>query len=285
MAKKAKQSKATKKGKKPKKRVKRRVKKPKKKVKRKDRKSRKNSGDVFGFGVGLYSTPPDMGRPSIGPLIDLGLNKKTKRKKSGGNCLSSFCNHEKCHHLKFIRTLREKLETHNMSFFASLIPYQQVYHPAKYGIIKGMPDFYIARPFKNEKGDVIYTGLYIELKTLTGSLSVPEKTHIKKILDEGDACVGVCHGVVQCRVLLEAWLNPKTTKKKIEDLCWSGKTKKAIIFKPMRNVPKLKTGSNTSSKPKVSRKYRKPKVSRNYRRSRKYRKKSSVIDLCDDDDN
>jgi len=134
-------------------------------------------------------------------------------------CELIICRHEKCHHCKFITFLQKQKKKYNINFFASVLPYNQIFHPVKYGIIKGIPDFFI--PLKCRE----YNGLYIELKVGGGILTDSEKIEIRKIIDKGESMVGVCYGWKDCKELMVAYRN-KQSNEKLEKLCWKGKTKK-----------------------------------------------------------
>jgi len=137
-------------------------------------------------------------------------------------CELVICTHEKCHHIKFIDFLRNQKIKHNFNFFASLLPYNKVYHPKTYGIINGMPDFYI--PMKIHD----YIGIYIELKTGSGVLTKDEKIEMKKIKDRGEALIAVCFGWKACKKLVLACIN-KEPLETIKELSFKGKIKDNAI--------------------------------------------------------
>lgn len=157
-------------------------------------------------------------------------SNKTKRKnyKVRSNVTSKYtcelviCRHEKCHHCKFITVLQIQKKKYNINFFASLLPYNSIFHPTKYGIIKGMPDFFI--PLKCRQ----YNGLYIELKVGSGVPTKLEKVEIKKIIDDPDFLVGVCYGWKDCKKLMIAYRD-KVSNEKLEKCCWNGKIKKVYF--------------------------------------------------------
>ena len=171
--------------------------------------------------------------------------KKAMEKFNKRFCLIEKCYHEKCHYLKFIEHLWIKRRIKKFFFSATLIPYQRVWAHKQYGIIVGTPDFFISYPKKNQDGEIVKIGLYIELKTEVGKLSASEIAEIKRILKNPNYMVGVCHGVRACRALLKSYLSEKDSIEKTEKLCWAGKTKKESLYsdkgKPKSRQTTLKT--------------------------------------------
>ena len=162
--------------------------------------------------------------------------QKVKKKKWGGKAklknivCGYYCRHEKCHHLKCVKYLRYQKKKFNINFFASLLPYHQIFHQDMYGIIKGMTDFFIDQPLKNKSGKILKTSLYIELKVGSGTLTPDEKIQIRKILQKGESGVGVCFGINSFKALVRAWRN-RASPEEIEALCWAGRIKKKDVFK------------------------------------------------------
>lgn len=151
------------------------------------------------------------------------LKKKIKRR-----CKITKCLHEKCHHLRFVKYLRWQKKKYKIPFSASLLPYQRVYHPKKYGIVIGDLDFKILLPFKNKSGIIIYTWLGIELKVGRNDTTKDEDKEIKEIIKKGDGLPSVCYGYKQCKKLMKAYRNKKgkTSLEELQELCWAGKIKK-----------------------------------------------------------
>ncbi len=163
-----------------------------------------------------------------------GIKKKKKRrpvfrKKHSGIC-SYVCPHEKCHHLKFVKYLQWQKKKHGINFYPTLIPYQKVYHHKLYGIIKGIPDFHIAHPFKNENDEIIYSSLDIELKVGNNRLTKDEKREVALILLSEHKLVAVCYGVSSCKKLMRAYRNPKTSLEELNKLCWMGVVKRRSVL-------------------------------------------------------
>lgn len=155
--------------------------------------------------------------------------KEEKEKKKKTPC-DHYCYHERCHHLKCVKYLQYQKKKFNINFFASLLPYHTIFQQEKYGIIKGMTDFFIDHPLRDKKsGKVIKTSLYVELKVGRGVLTIDEKREIRKILEKGDSVVGVVYGVNNFKTLLKAWRDGKSLEK-IEALCWAGRTKKHHVI-------------------------------------------------------
>jgi hypothetical protein len=174
------------------------------------------------------------GRKTRGVRKNRGKTTAKKRKKTSERVTKTMpsklcefhCGHEKCHHIKFIKYLEWQRTNHNIHYFASLLPYNNIYHPKKYGIINGMPDFFIVHPLRDkETGEILKTSLYIELKVGGGRLTPDEKTEIKKIIKKGDSMVGVCYGVNACKDLMKSYRDNEDLAK-LEVMCWAGKTKK-----------------------------------------------------------
>jgi hypothetical protein len=155
---------------------------------------------------------------------------KIKNKYRPKKICDFFCRHEKCHHLKFVKYLKWQKEKYNINFFASLLPYQTVHHTDKYGIINGMPDFFIDHPLKDENGRIIKTSLYIELKVGYNKLTPNEKNEIKKILEKGNSLVGVNYGIDSCKKLMKSYRDGENLEK-LEIMCWAGKTNKKHLEK------------------------------------------------------
>lgn len=139
------------------------------------------------------------------------------------------CLHEKCNHLKLIKTLWFYKEKFHINFFPSLLPYHRIKHQRAYGVISGLPDFFIEAPKVDKNGKIVSTGLYIELKVGKNRVSQVQKREIKKIIRNKNCVVGVCYGVQACRDLIKCYLNKKTTMEDVEKLCWKGLITKEYI--------------------------------------------------------
>ncbi len=140
------------------------------------------------------------------------------------------CNHEKCHHLRFVKYLTYQKKKHKINFYPSLMPYQQVHQHELYGVLPGLPDFHIPHPFKDEDGDVIYSYLDIELKVGSNILTKSETREIKELIGKGDSLVAVCYGADACKRLMRAYRDPKTTIEQLEKLCWNGAVQKEHVI-------------------------------------------------------
>ena len=53
------------------------------------------------------------------------------------------------------------------------------------GLLAGVPDIFIAKPFSSPKGLIQFHGLYMEIKTSKGVLSENQKTIIPKLQEKG----------------------------------------------------------------------------------------------------
>ena len=158
--------------------------------------------------------------------------KKQNRKKKKGSQFKkkkSSIHTEKYQHLKLVRFCTRTLLKKKIFFFPSLIPYQKVYRPKKYGIIPGIPDFCIVHPRK-EGNTTIWHNLYIELKVGANMPSQKQKNLMKFLIDKGDDLVSVCYSAASAIKLIQAYLDPNTSIDEIQKLCWAGKTKLAHIM-------------------------------------------------------
>jgi hypothetical protein len=132
----------------------------------------------------------------------------------------------------------------NVLFFATLIPYQRVHLPKKYGIINGMPDFYIAK--KAKIGNKYTCGLFIELKSLGPNriLTNDEYKVIKNIEKEGDYSYAVVYGYKKFRTLVRKYVNGKLTKEELDKF----NLENMVLNKPKKKSKKVQKSPKKSKK-------------------------------------
>lgn len=161
------------------------------------------------------------------------FDRKTKKRKKN-SCALVTCNHERCHHFRFIKFLKTQRDTFTkdrkkkwpgMYFYASLMPYQRVFEHSKFGVRSGEADFYISAAYKCPKKKKRFIALAIELKGYGGKLTEAEKKILRETDAQGDVLVGVCFGWKACKKLALAYKrNVKLSK--LKKLCWCGEIKR-----------------------------------------------------------
>jgi hypothetical protein len=142
---------------------------------------------------------------------------------------------EEYHHFKVTKFLMDKHYEMGLLFYPSLLPYHDVHQKEMFGIINGIPDFFIAEGFNNGKN--CFGGLYIELKKMEGRVSVDQKKLLRRIIKGGHYFVSVCHGHLEAIELIKTYLllDKKTrlnaaSLERLEQLAWEGETKKEWIL-------------------------------------------------------